>query len=150
MNPTPLRYDCLACRKEVYPPIPVVPPAQWDWRQRQAPRVLCPDCGCACAPYAWRLAAFEACEQGKDQGMNIEAVAHEAWSGCRNSHECSTVYAYAGDCEQNQSMRPKCLVAVHSRLLHIERQLAAQAIRERARPRKRPAPAAPTSAPPGT
>ena len=149
MSQTSLRYDCLACRKEVYPSIPVVPPAQWDWRQRQAPRVLCPDCGCACAPYAWRLVAFEVCHQHAAQGMHIDMLAHEKWAGCPNSYDCSTVNTYAGDCEQDQSMRPKCLVALHSRLLHIERQLDAQATRERGRPRKRQAPAAPTSAPPG-
>ena len=75
MSPTSLRYDCLACRKEVYPSIPVVPPAQWDWRQRQAPRVLCPDCGCACAPYAWRLVALGRrslrSRRGGDGGMRM-------------------------------------------------------------------------------
>ena len=83
------------------------------------------------------------------QGMHIDMLAHEKWAGCPNSYDCSTVNTYAGDCEQDQSMRPKCLVALHSRLLHIERRLEAQPTRERGRPRKRPAPAAPTSAPPG-
>lgn len=141
----PVLYQCLSCHSEVYPSTPVLPPAQWIWNQRQVPRVLCNQCGCACVPYSWRLVAFEACEQHTAQGMNIDALAHTAWSGCPNSHECSTVYTYAGDCEQDQSIRPKCLVALHSRMLHIERQLEAQAKRERDRQRKRRAPASQTS-----
>ena len=145
----PVLYECLSCHTEVAPSTPVLPPAQWVWDQRQVPRVLCEKCGCACAPRLWRLAAFEVCSQHADQGMNIDALAHHKWSGCPNSYECSTVYTYARDCEQDQSMRPKCLVALHSRLHHIERQLEEQAKREQDRRQKRRASPSQTSAGPG-
>lgn len=142
----PLLYRCLSCKAEVIPTIPVVPPAQWMWNRRQVPRLLCHHCGCACAPEAWRLVAFEECSRHAAQGMQIDALAHHLWSNCPNSHSCDMEGTYAGDCDQAQSVMPKCLAAVHSRLTRLERQMAGLAKSPPARPRKRPAPAAPTNA----
>ena len=140
----PLQYRCLSCKAEVAPTIPVVPPAHWQWNRRQVPRVLCHHCGAACAPEAWRLAAFEVCSQHAAQGMHIDALAHHLWSNCPNSHSCAMEGTYAGDCEQAQSVMPKCLATVHSRLTQLERQMATLAKPAPARPRKRPATAAQT------
>ena len=120
----PVIYDCLSCHTQVTGSAPA--PTQWQWNQRQVPRLLCPQCGCACAPQAWRLAAFEVCVQHQSQGMNIDALAHALWSNCPNSLTCQSVQAYAGNCEQAQVLMPKCLAAVHARLERAERRTTLQ------------------------
>lgn len=65
-------------------------PDEWQWDQRQVPRLLCPACGCACVPEGWRLVAFDVAAQRAAQGMHIEALAHAQWSGCR-THWCASL-----------------------------------------------------------
>jgi DNA-directed RNA polymerase subunit RPC12/RpoP len=130
-------YQCLACGKEATPAVPVLPPAKWEWDQRQVPRMLCPTCGCACAPQEWRLVAFEVCDRHKGNGMSIEKLAHDLWARCPNSLECLAQRLYQADCEQTQAVMPKCLAAIHSRLTHIERQLDPPATPAPDRPRAR-------------
>lgn len=121
----PVVYQCLSCSSEATSTVPVLPPHQWVWSQRQVPRMLCPQCGCACFPKDWWPVALQVCEEHQQQGMNIHALAHSMWSQCPNSLRCKSVDTYAGNCEQAQSVMPKCLVALHSRLERTERRLAA-------------------------
>lgn len=130
-------YRCLACHAEVASPH--APPPQWHADQSQVPRLLCPYCGCACAPEGWRLVAFEWAERHAHQGAHIEALAHARWSGCPNSLECQSEGQYAGDCERAQCVMPKCLAAIHSRLERAERRLDALASPPPGRLRARPA-----------
>lgn len=141
----PVVYQCLDCRTEAISTVPVLPPQRWLWDQRQVPRLLCPNCGCACYPKDWWIAAFDPCEEGRYRGMNIHALAHQMWSQCPNSHECKAVGTYAGDCEKAQAVMPKCLAAVHSRLELAERRLVALERMPPSRPRARPAAATRTN-----
>ena len=142
----PVVYQCLGCGTQATSTVPVLPPQKWQWDQRQVPRLLCPQCGCACYPQEWWNVAFDICAQHEAQGMNIHAMAHSKWSSCPNSHECKMVGTYAGNCEQAQAVMPKCLVAIHSRLEQAERRPVSLERTPPSRPRARPASAAPTSA----
>ena len=107
-------YRCLACHQMV--PTPHIAPAQWEWDQRQVPRMRCPACGCACAPEPWRLVALEVCAQHTHRGMQIDKLAHAMWSGCPSSYECQVQGLYATDCEEGLPARPQCLVPIHSEI----------------------------------
>lgn len=142
----PVVYQCLSCATQATSTVPVLPPQQWQWNQRQVARLLCPQCGCACYPREWWNVAFDVTAQHEAAGMNIHAMAHSMWSKCPNSHQCNVVGTYAGDCEQAQAVMPKCLAAVHSRLELAERHLVALESRPPSRPRTPPSIAAPTNA----
>ena len=144
MNPNPVPYQCLGCGAEATSPVPVLAPQHWAWNQRQVPRLLCAQCGCACYPLPWWDVALEVCAQHEAQGMNIHALAHEMWSQCPNSHQCKVVDSYAGNCEQAQAVMPKCLHALHVRIEQTSRRLAHLERTTPARPRARQATAAPT------
>lgn len=118
----PAIYQCLDCHAQV--PGVVPEPPVWQWGKRQVPRLLCPHCGCGCVPVGWRQMAFEVCQQHAAQGMHLDAVAHQLWSGCPNSLACQQLGHYAGNCEQAQVVMPKCLTALHARLEAVERGLA--------------------------
>ena len=143
MTPTPAIYQRLDCHATVQGTEPE--PQSWQWNQRQLPRLLCPRCGCGCAPVGWRLVAAEECLLHADQGMRIEALAHSMWSGCPNSLACQQEGTYAGDCERAQSVMPKCLKAIHSRLEYAEKRLDVLAGTAPSRPHARRAISAPTS-----
>jgi hypothetical protein len=141
----PALYQCLDCHAQV--PGAVPEPPTWQWGQRQVPRLLCPHCGCGCAPVGWRNMAFEVCHAHAAQGMELEAVAHALWSGCPNSLACQQHgNHYAGNCEQAQTVMPKCLAALHSRLESLERSQARLETPSPKRPGGRQAGAAGTSA----
>lgn len=146
----PVVYQCLNCKEEATSTVPVLPPHQWVWNQRQVPRLLCPQCGSACYPKEWWAVAFEVCMGLQDRGVNIHDVAHSMWSACPNSYECSVVGTYAGNCEQAQAVMPKCLASIHSRLEQAERRLVSLERMPPARRRTRQAADAPTSTGRGT
>jgi len=116
-------YRCHSCHERVTGQQPE--PTTWVHNQRQVPRLLCPKCGGACAPEGWLLVALQACSQHAHQGMHIDALEAFLWSACPNALACRTVGTYAGDCERAQSVMPKCLAAVHSRIAGTEHRLQA-------------------------
>ena len=144
MTHSPAMYQCLDCHTQAQGNEPE--PPVWQWNQRQVPRLLCPRCGCGCAPVGWLLVAMEACHEHAARGVSIHDLSHSMWSGCPNSLECQQLGHYAGNCEQAQAVMPKCLAAVHARLTAVERQLGwSQPALPPSRPRPRRAGGQPTS-----
>lgn len=141
MNPA--IYRCISCRTLATGPCPE--PEVWVWDQTQVPRLQCPKCGRAAVPEGWWLVALDRSGQDDPPKLDPVGMAHSRWSNCPNSLPCSQSGTYAGDCERATQVMPKCLVALHDRLAHAERALAALAGTTRGRRGARQAALPPTS-----
>lgn len=118
-----LTYHCLNCGAQEQTDIPA--PAAWARGRMDAPRRLCPVCGCASYPEAWHW--WLLADIGNDNRMDATQIAWENWSNCPNAQACEEAGHYAADCERGAVM-PKCFASIHQairdvahRLAHLER-----------------------------